>query len=54
MAKTKRKFYQSLVFQPMEIISYLGLDSTVSSFFVGYLQTEKNHEILETKPRCMF
>ena len=39
-----------VIFQPMKIISYLGLDLTVSSFFVGYLQTERNHDMLETKP----
>ena len=49
----KTKSLIKVSFQPMEINSYLGLDLTVSSFFVGYLQTERNHEMVETKPHYM-
>ena len=49
----KTKSLNKVSFQPMEINSYLGLDLTVSSFFVGYLQTERIHEMLETKPHYM-
>ena len=51
--KKKTKSLLKVSFQPVEINSYLGLDLTVSSFFVGYLQTERNHDMLETKPHYM-